>query len=405
MTSRNTKLPIPRNELYHWDEGEKVLKPVQFTEDGKLKIAGYDERDDATTIKSMQKKWRAGFTGQELNPSKWEIIQVGAGQSITVNNGELQVHAGTVANAETIFVSKQEFTVPMRAMMNVKLSQRIANQEFFVELVSTDKETGEITSHSCAGWQFDGTSATSAKYYTNGGDQPTTLSALSTIVSTTTGIGGIYEIEPTSDETWFFSRTADATSGRTNSYVRHSQIPSPSLKYRLQIRVKNGSVAPASNTIFYSQFANISDYTELTAEITGGRGTSVAGQGIFATVAGSLTSVTTAYTSPKSVYNTDTVANLNAGALFSGTVRDLGATPLYRSMMVRVISNRNGRLDIRVGTSSTLTANPINFTYDVRAGEVLNVEVPLVARYAGLQFTNTDTTATTELQIHSRMMG
>lgn len=369
-----------------------------------LRMAGYDEQDDMMKVKSMQKKWRAGFTGTVLNPEKWDIIQVGTGQNINVVNGTMQITTGTTPNAETIIRSKEDFTIPVRAMINVALSQRIANQNFYVELVSVGHESGEPDSNSLAGWHFDGTSATTARYVVNGGDQPP-LSTTGTTQSTATA-GAIFEIEPTVDEVWFFSRAIDSTAGRANSFVRHSQIPNPNLKYKLQIRVVNGAVAPASSTTFSSQFANVSDYAELTAEITAGRGSGVAGQAIATTpTGGTISTVTTTYVSPKSLVSSETTANINTGATFGGTVRDCGATLLYNTYRLRMFSNQPLRVDVRCGTSATLTSNRVQQTISIPADTVVVVDVPVCARYIGVQVTNVGTANTTTVEVFSVLLG
>ena len=358
---------------------------------------GYDPTDDMYKMKSMQKKWRAGFTGTELNPAKWDIIQVGDGQTLNVVNGQLQITTGTTALAETIILSKEHFTIPMRAMINVALSQRIANQEFIVELVSVNLEDGEPNSHSCAGWLLDGTSATQAKHFANGGDQPTVVSAAVTI-TTAAGAGNIMEIEPTADEVWFFTRVLDTTAGRAQSYVRHSQIPNPNLSYKLRITVRNGTVAPASSTTFGSNFANVSDYAELTAEITAGRGSAVAGQSIAAAITSLpiLSTVTTCNVQMKSVAYTDTTTNLGAGATFTGTDRDQGSAILIQGKIrARVFASHPGTLYIEQGRTNSTYRSPAEHIFSVLADTVLQVEVPTVTRYWRVRYVNGATTTTT----------
>jgi hypothetical protein len=70
----------------------------------------------------------------------------------------------------------------------------------------------------------------------NGGLAPL-ASAGSTIV--TTASYSILELEPFSDECYFHSRAMDSTNGRSNSYVRHQQIPDPTATFKLRIRSMN----------------------------------------------------------------------------------------------------------------------------------------------------------------------
>jgi hypothetical protein len=106
----------------------------------------------------------------------------------------------------------------------------------------------------------------------------------------TTASGSVFELEAFADEAWFHGGTLDATSGRANSYRRHQQIPDPNALYRVRLRWLNGTTAPASSTNAAVQFLAVQDYAELTAEITAGRGQSVAGQSIAVSLVGSTAS-------------------------------------------------------------------------------------------------------------------
>jgi hypothetical protein len=236
----------------------------------------YDYQSDMLKIQSIQNKWRDTFGGSAINPGVW-TSSIGAGGSISVSGGALTMGSGITANSETSILSNQTFTIPFRCSFGLTLSQRIANQEFFVELISVDRVTGVPDGQNVAGFLFDGTTATAAKYEVSSAGS-SRLSASNTF-PTTVG-GGLYEIEPFADETYFHGRLLDITAGRANSYVRHQQIPNPNAVYKLRLRWRNGATAPASTTSAVVQFVAIQDYAELTAEITAGRGQSVAGQAL-----------------------------------------------------------------------------------------------------------------------------
>jgi hypothetical protein len=290
-------------------------------------------------IKPSEKKWRAGFTGTSLNPAKWQTVQTGAGQTITVVNGELQITTGTTINAETIIRSIDTFTIPFRTMMQIKLSQRIANQEFYFEMVSVNPTTLLPDGDSVCGWQFDGVTATQAKYVVNGGDQPAVVSAAST-VSTTASPGSIFEMEPTNDDCWFFTRVVDSTASRANNYVRNTQIPDPNALYKLQIRVKNLGTAPASSTTFSSQFVSVSDYSEITAEITSSRGSNNAAQAMSVNV----TTVPTTNTSTEGKAAHDAAVSGNP-MLMGAYAHATGQTAISADGdVVRLWADRQGRL-------------------------------------------------------------
>lgn len=235
---------------------------------------GYDAQDDMVKMKSVQKKFRDSFSGASLDTTKWDST-TGSGASITQSGGALTLASGTTANSETFIQSKETFTIPFRVVIGLTLSQRIANQTFWVEAVSVNATTGVPDGNHCVAWRFDGTTATNAIYEVQNGGLARLASAASTIV--TTASGGVYELEPFADEAWFHSGTLDATTGRANSYRRHQQIPDPNAVFKIRLRWLNGATPPASSTNAVVQFLAVQDYAELTAEITAGRGNAVAG--------------------------------------------------------------------------------------------------------------------------------
>jgi len=355
-----------------------------------LRISGYDEQEDMLKIKSMQNKWRAGFSGTTLNPEKWDVVQQGAGQVITVAGGQMTITTGITANAETIIRSKEEFTIPARVMAHVMLSQRIANQEFHVELVSSNNDPLEPNSDSRIAWQFDGVTATSAKYNVNGGDQPL-LSATATVNSTAT-TGAVFELEPTADEAWFFSRLHDNTAGRAFSFVRHSQIPNPNLKYKIQIRVKNLAVAPATSTTFTSQFVNCSDYAEITAEITAGRGNAVQGQGIYATVGGTVATSGTVTIAGTVAHDATTV---NSPITTGARARITNYTAVADNDVANLISTTVGALVVREHCIPEMSFQYTGTLTTIADGVAKTAGTAGIRNYVnGIQFQNTNATAT-----------
>jgi hypothetical protein len=240
-------------------------------------MAGYDPIEDMLKVKSVQKKWRDSFSGPGLDANKWTSLS-GSGGSLTVSAGSLTLASGANANDESWVLSTETFTIPFRVSVGLTLSQRIANQAFYLEAVSINRETGLPDGQHMLGLLFDGTTATQAKYEVQNGGLARLTSAASTFP--TTASAGLYEVEAFADEAWFHGGTLDATTGRANSYRRHQQIPDPNALYRLRLRWLNGSTAPASSTNAIIQTLTVQDYAELTAEITAGRGQGVAGQAV-----------------------------------------------------------------------------------------------------------------------------
>lgn len=235
-------------------------------------------------VSSMQKKFRDCFGGATVNPAKWAVTTSG-GMSVAIASSVMTLAAGTTNGGAAALLSVETFTIPLRIMVSLSLSQRIANQDFFVEIVSVDPATGIPDGLNCMGWKINGTTATQAIYRVQSEGSAMLDSGAVTI--TTTAAAAILELEPFADEAYFHSRVIDTTAGRANSYVRHSQIPDPDALYKLQIRALNTGV-PASNTNLLVQFVSVTDYAEITAEITAGRGNIVAGQGIACNIIGTV---------------------------------------------------------------------------------------------------------------------
>ena len=103
---------------------------------------GYDPIEDLLKVTSTQKKWRDGFATAALDSRKW-TSQVAAGGVISVASGALTLSSGANANDETWILSTETFSVPFRVSVGLTLSQRIANQSFYLEAVSIDRDSSQ----------------------------------------------------------------------------------------------------------------------------------------------------------------------------------------------------------------------------------------------------------------------
>jgi hypothetical protein len=393
--ARESKFPLPKSELFYFDEDEKRYKAIV-------------DRDGLLPIQSVQKRWRDSFVGTELDTEKWEVLQKGAGQTVGVANNELQITTGVTPDEETILLSKQAFTNPYRVMYAMRLSQKIANQEVYLEAVTVDRTTGLPDGKGLVAWRVSGSDSVTndyAVYQTqNGGTLLSSANVDTNVAHVGASTYGIFELEPFSDEVWFHVRSMDSTSGRTYSAVRHQQMPDPDGLFKLRIRVKNGTTAPASTTTVGIQFVNVVDYAELTAEITGGRGQGSAGQAMAVQVVNSISTITTAYVAPKILRYTDTVANITTTTPFTGTNRDTGTTQLYTTYRLRIFADQPLKVDVHAGSSSTLASNKVQQTINVPANTMTIVDIPLVAQYVGIKATNTGSANTTVCEIMSALM-
>lgn len=83
--------------------------------------------------------WRADFSKVIASPgvdtSYATLVKVGANQTVSQSAGNLVMTTGTTATAESIVRSAQSFIGAFTTRTHVQLSQRIANQQFYVEMV------------------------------------------------------------------------------------------------------------------------------------------------------------------------------------------------------------------------------------------------------------------------------
>jgi hypothetical protein len=213
------------------------INPLFMTGRG-AQISGYDPVDDMLRVKSVQKKMRDSFTSPLTD--KWDVITAD-GATATNASGILTIASGVTAAGYVELLSKEQFTIPFRAMFGVQ-NTRHANNHQLIEMVSVNPDTGRPDGRHSIDVDMGGAAsvtATQLVYGVQNGGLRSLRSAASTIVSTATY--SVIELEPFSDEVYFHSRTIDATTGRSNSYVRHQQIPDPSAYYKLRVRSINAS--------------------------------------------------------------------------------------------------------------------------------------------------------------------
>ncbi len=201
-------------------------------------IPGLDDLDDMFKVKSIQKKFRDSWTRPLTD--QWEVNTSG-GSTATVSSGVLTIASGTAAGGFVELLSKETFTIPFRAMIAVLSgATRQANTHHIIEAISVDPITGIPDGKQSLNVDIGGAASmtvTQMVYSVQNGGLAPIASAVSTIV--TTAAYSILELEPFSDECYFHSRVMDSTGGRSNSYVRHQQIPDPTATYKIRIRSMN----------------------------------------------------------------------------------------------------------------------------------------------------------------------
>jgi hypothetical protein len=309
-------------------------------------------------VQSLQTKWRDSFPGTSLDATKWNVIQQDAGTGYSVSGGVLNITTGTNANAQIVLETVDAFTNPLRVLASLMLSQKIANQEFFLEIVSVDPVTLQADGLDAAAWRIsydDNTSTTYAVYEVQVDGNARLASSAQNISNSQTAFN-LYEIELFPDECWFHTRALDSAGGRSYSAVRHQQIPGPNRLYKIRLRAHNKSTAPGSSTTFSFQFVNVVCFAELTAEITAGRGSSNAGQSIAVQIANGRSDWTVKLDANTTPY-TDTTTNLGASATYTGSTRDTGSSynayNRFRVCVAHTAGNGHGHLVIEQSTDNS----------------------------------------------------
>ena len=342
----------------------------------------------AINISSMQRKWRDDFPGSALDPANWQTVATGSGHTIAVSGSVLSIATGTTINTETILRSMLTYTVPFRVMYIFMLSQRIANQEFYLEITNA---AGTML----ARWLLDGISATVGKH--NSANANTAGTAASVTIATTASYA-IAELELFPDEVYFHSRGANSSAVRTLSAVRSRLVPDPNELYFVQIRARNLGVAPGSSTTLFVDAVTVQDIAELTAEITAGRGAMVGSQAIAVQAVGgtigtvstvsTATTLTTGNIQSIQTQFTDITTALAAGATFTGTTRDITTTPRRNRVTARAFADQAGTLFVEQSRDGTTWRNPATHSVAVAAGETRQLTVDIVTRYWRVRYLN-----------------
>lgn len=247
----------------------------------------------AVLIGNNRNKIRDEFPPGGLNPALWDVISTGAGMTVTTGNGStgsyLRIQSGVTSSSETILRTKEIFTLPVRLAAFVTASQRIIDQEFFLELLEVTREGAPVVvaaSQTNAGvWRnhasakLDGVSATAAFVTVRSGGAPEFVSASSTITTTAaTGVdpnffpAGYIELHVTGEHVALIPAPIDSLVAPSVARRITQAAPDPAVFYKLQIRARNLATAPASNTDWRVHAIRLFDYTRTTVEVIGGPG-------------------------------------------------------------------------------------------------------------------------------------
>lgn len=224
-------------------------------------------------VEGRRRAWRRNFNGNALNPDIWTISKA-PGMSVAVSGGSLQIAMNTNINEETVIQSVEGFTLPFRVQFHHSMSQRIVNQEVYLEMVNATGDT-------YTGWMFDGATTTQAKsVHANGGNSnPASPTGVITVAATAS-TSVVREIDAKIDSVDLSDRSADSSSGGTIRWVKTRTTLDPDEKYYVRLRFKNLGTAPASNTTVGFDTIIVQDTNDILVDVSGGRGNNTGNRGV-----------------------------------------------------------------------------------------------------------------------------
>jgi len=130
-------IPTPSQKAKTGQETSANSSPVVISSDQTSSVPAARNSEGVIVTPAQQNLFRTSFakTLSGIDSEVFEAIRVGAGQTVAQSSGNLVVTTGTTVNSETILRSKTNFVGNLISRIQTILSQRIANQTFFFELV------------------------------------------------------------------------------------------------------------------------------------------------------------------------------------------------------------------------------------------------------------------------------
>jgi len=125
--------------------------PVNIASDQTSTVPAVRGSRGVITTPAPQSLFRSTFAsaiGSGVDSNFFTVIQTGSGQAVSQSGGNLLLTSGTTANAETIIRSNSSFSGSLVAKIQSILSQRIINNNFYVELVDVIGDALAVTVNS-----------------------------------------------------------------------------------------------------------------------------------------------------------------------------------------------------------------------------------------------------------------
>lgn len=213
-------------------EGEK--SPLFLEAGGNLKVRAQVLTDEGAILDH--------FPGSSIS-EEWTVVE-GTGGSVSVADSYCTIESGTTADSETYIALELDY-LPIRLDVRMYISQRIENQEVFLELVD---DADPALTVQMVRFRFDGTDSNIV--YCDSCNHQGTGGCSGTSEKLRTDYSTDYPFY------WVMSGTINSFNFAVGSTPltavpikdAYTTIPGPYTGLYLRIRIKNGSTPPASST-------------------------------------------------------------------------------------------------------------------------------------------------------------
>lgn len=350
--------------------------------------------DGAQLASSLRRLFVENFATQVGFTSRWDVLaSTGVVGAAFNGTGDMLVTLGMAANAEYRIRSKMLFSLPCVLGFVLALSQRIANQELYVRLISED-------GLDWTGLKFDAALATDVKVGSYGDGMGALTNYSSFSMNTVTQL--FYELEVDVNDVNGFWRVVNNASARNNLLTRTLQLPDPNKRYFVEIWFRN-LAATASNTLLtLSRLTNL-DLTNHVVSVREGYGSNNAAQAIPVNVTTGVSGMSLyMHLQNQRTEYVDSIVNLAASAALAGTTRDSGSSTVIKGTyaLARAYADQAGTLFIEQSRDGTTWRSAPADSIAVAAATVASLRVPLLARYWRVRYVN-GATATTAFELIS----
>jgi hypothetical protein len=336
--------------------------------------SGFEPNGSKLLVGTARDRFFENFNSFDTSESgNWELVQTGAGMTITGPLGGavagsgpyINIASGTTAASKTVILSRSSFSMPVDLRYQISASQRIANNHLLVGFVQVD-DAGAIVTDTTFSTADEVLNARNAVFHKHDGTVATTAqlrvrSAGATLDTLANAFGTGFTTVATGTTPNFIAATTyglmlerDRISARawgqnilTNTggqFAYDRLLVNPNRKYKLCIIVENVA-APATSTDWRLHLINVLDATRFDVAPRSAGTTDLSKAfpvtGTVTLASGTVTTVTTVTTAgtpavPATPYILNSAATTNGALVLTGTsglqafyATNTGATPAF----------------------------------------------------------------------------